>query len=248
MAGRARHQADNDGRADRAREVGLFRYALIREAADPALSTKARGRLVRDLAQREHTGPSGERVQISRVTLDRWILDVAPRGLRRAAALNPQLRPEVVRGGAGAGDRVEARSPGPDGGAGQRDPASPRRSGKLGAVGADAAAALREPGAQHPPGRLAAAAVRPVRGRRSERPVDRRCPPRPGGRPTQDWLKQRAGIDRELDQGVVVERDKSSSTNPAGCWGSPRRTQRSRAGYRCAAASHPREFSGSWGS
>jgi putative transposase len=74
MAGGTRHQDDSDGRADRAREVGLFRYALIREAADPALSTKARGRLVRDLADREHTGPFGERVRISRVTLDRWIL------------------------------------------------------------------------------------------------------------------------------------------------------------------------------
>lgn len=74
MAGRARHQDDRDGRAERAREVGLFRYALIREAADPALSTRQRGRLVRELADREHTGPSGERIRLSRVTLDRWIL------------------------------------------------------------------------------------------------------------------------------------------------------------------------------
>jgi putative transposase len=74
VAGRARHQDDSDRRADRAREVALFRYALIREAADPALSTRQRGRLVRDLAEREHTGPSGERVRVSRVTLDRWIL------------------------------------------------------------------------------------------------------------------------------------------------------------------------------
>ncbi|HYO86589.1 MAG TPA: DDE-type integrase/transposase/recombinase [Dermatophilaceae bacterium] len=74
MAGRARHHGDSEGRADRAREVGLFRYALIREAADPALSTKARGRLVRELAEREHTGPFGDRVRVSRVTIDRWIL------------------------------------------------------------------------------------------------------------------------------------------------------------------------------
>jgi len=62
LAGRARHQDDSEGRADRAREVGLFRYALIRDAADPALSTRQRGRLVRDLAAREHTGPFGERL------------------------------------------------------------------------------------------------------------------------------------------------------------------------------------------
>ena len=71
MAGSTRHQHD---RAERAREVGLFRYALIREAADPALSTKVRGRLVRDLAAREHNGPFGERLVVSRVTIDRWIL------------------------------------------------------------------------------------------------------------------------------------------------------------------------------
>ena len=54
MADRARHDHSGqhgwDVRADRAREVGLFRYALIRAAADPALSTRQRGRLVRDLA------------------------------------------------------------------------------------------------------------------------------------------------------------------------------------------------------
>ncbi len=60
-------------RARRAREVGLFRYALIREAADPDLSTRQRGRLVRALAEAEHAGPFGERVRVSRVTLDRWI-------------------------------------------------------------------------------------------------------------------------------------------------------------------------------
>jgi len=47
---------------------------MIREAADASLSTRQRGRLVRDLAAREHTGPFGERLQVSRVTIDRWIL------------------------------------------------------------------------------------------------------------------------------------------------------------------------------
>ena len=58
---------------DRAQEIGLFRYALIREAADPALSPAQRGALVRALAQAEHTGPFGARVTVSRPTLDRWI-------------------------------------------------------------------------------------------------------------------------------------------------------------------------------
>lgn len=60
-------------RAERARAIGLFRYALIREAADPGLSTKQRGRLVRALASQEHTGPFGDPVRVSRGTIDRWI-------------------------------------------------------------------------------------------------------------------------------------------------------------------------------
>lgn len=60
-------------RAERARAVGLFRYALIREAADRALSTKQRGRLVRALAEREHEGPFGVPVRVSRASIDRWI-------------------------------------------------------------------------------------------------------------------------------------------------------------------------------
>jgi putative transposase len=60
-------------RAKRARAIGLFRYQLIREAADPGLSTRARGRLVRAIAAGEHTDPAGRRVRVSRDTLDRWI-------------------------------------------------------------------------------------------------------------------------------------------------------------------------------
>jgi hypothetical protein len=35
------HEQEIDRRAERARDIALFRYALIRQAADPALSTKA---------------------------------------------------------------------------------------------------------------------------------------------------------------------------------------------------------------
>jgi hypothetical protein len=51
---------------DRHRDVALFRYSLIREAADPALSKAERGALVRALAARDHTGPGGERVRVAR--------------------------------------------------------------------------------------------------------------------------------------------------------------------------------------
>ena len=36
---------------DRRREIGLFRYALVRDAADPVLSKAERGRLVRALCE-----------------------------------------------------------------------------------------------------------------------------------------------------------------------------------------------------
>jgi putative transposase len=62
-------------RAERARAIGLFRYSLIQAALDKQLSTKQRGRLVRELADREHDGPFGLPVQVSRATIDRWIRD-----------------------------------------------------------------------------------------------------------------------------------------------------------------------------
>ena len=76
---------------DRRREIGLFRYALVRDAADPGLSKAERGRLVRALAEREHVGPDGRLVRVARGTLDEWI-----RFYRRGGfeALVP--RPRVV--------------------------------------------------------------------------------------------------------------------------------------------------------
>ena len=60
-------------RAVRARDVALFRYALVRQAADANLSKRERGELVRQLASVAHAGPFGEPVRVSRPTLDRWI-------------------------------------------------------------------------------------------------------------------------------------------------------------------------------
>ena len=59
--------------SDARRDVGLFRYALIREPADRSLSKAERGLLVRSLAARDHVGPDGTVVRVSRTTLDRWI-------------------------------------------------------------------------------------------------------------------------------------------------------------------------------
>lgn len=64
---------DEGRRIERARDIALFRYALVRPALEPGLTTRQRGRLVRELADAEHVGPFGDRVQVSRVTLDRWV-------------------------------------------------------------------------------------------------------------------------------------------------------------------------------
>jgi putative transposase len=79
---------------ERRREVGLFRYALIRIAADSGLSKAERGRLVRALAEQEHVGPDGRLVRISRSTLDEWV-----RAYRRGGfeALCPRARRVLPR-------------------------------------------------------------------------------------------------------------------------------------------------------
>jgi len=58
-------------REHRLRDVALFRYSLIREAADRRLTPRQRGELVRALASVEHLGPAGTHVKVSRPTLDR---------------------------------------------------------------------------------------------------------------------------------------------------------------------------------
>jgi putative transposase len=58
-------------RAERARRIGLFRYELIQDVIDPALSTRQRGRRARELAAIEHAGPFGENIRLSRNTIDR---------------------------------------------------------------------------------------------------------------------------------------------------------------------------------
>jgi putative transposase len=58
---------------DRSEDIALFRYGLVREAADEALSKAKRGVLVRALAAQAHAGPRGEEVQVSRQTIDRWV-------------------------------------------------------------------------------------------------------------------------------------------------------------------------------
>ena len=69
----SKHDDEQATRVERARRIGLFRYMLIREAADPTLTGRQRGKLVRALAAMTHTDPDGRSIRISRWTLDRWI-------------------------------------------------------------------------------------------------------------------------------------------------------------------------------
>src|SRR5947207_9180361 len=81
-------------RAARAEQVALFRYRLVREAADPALSTRQRGRMAREIASRAHEGPFGDPVIVSRGTVDRWIRAWREGGF---AALAPPARQVTLR-------------------------------------------------------------------------------------------------------------------------------------------------------
>ena len=81
-------------RAQRAEQVALFRYQLIREAADPGLTVRQRGRMVREIAGREHAGPFGEPVTVSRATADRWIRAWRSGGFE---ALAPPARQVTLR-------------------------------------------------------------------------------------------------------------------------------------------------------
>jgi putative transposase len=68
--------ADRQAAAARQRRqtIALWRWALTEPAMDPALTSRQRGQVVRDLAAREHAGPDGRPVSVSRRTLDRWVV------------------------------------------------------------------------------------------------------------------------------------------------------------------------------
>ncbi|CFG68515.1 transposase [Mycobacterium tuberculosis] len=159
-------------RAERARAIGLFRYQLIWEAADAAHSTKQRGKMVRELASREHTDPFGRRVRISRQTIDRWI-----RGWRAGGfdALVPNPRQCTPRTPAEVLElAVALRRENP-----QRTAAAIRRilRTQLGWAPDERTLQrnfhrLRAHRRHH---RVGAGGVRPVRSRAPERPVDRGC-------------------------------------------------------------------------
>jgi transposase InsO family protein len=90
--------AGDDGaqrdRQDRVQAVAVFRFQLISAAIDEDLSARARGALVREIAQAWHTDPFGRRVRYSRDTLDRWIRMWRQGGFE---ALVPSMRATPLR-------------------------------------------------------------------------------------------------------------------------------------------------------
>ena len=82
-------------RLERARQIGLFRYMLIREAADATLTSRQRGALVRQLAAGPHTDPDGRVVRITRWTLDRWILKYREGGFDALVPSRRQSQPRT---------------------------------------------------------------------------------------------------------------------------------------------------------
>jgi len=72
----------------------LWRYGLIREAADAHLTCRQRGVVVRELVGGLHEHPSGELRLLSRSTIDRWVRAYLAGGFE---ALKPVQRAGVAR-------------------------------------------------------------------------------------------------------------------------------------------------------
>ncbi len=67
------HDVEVKARAERARQIALFRYRLIQQVIDRDVSTRQRGRILRQIAAQTHLSPGGTMMRVSRKTLDRWL-------------------------------------------------------------------------------------------------------------------------------------------------------------------------------
>jgi putative transposase len=79
---------------ERRQAVALFRYSLIRPLADPELSARERGALVRQMVELDHLGPDGQRVVVSAPSLRRWLRSWRAGGFD---ALVPVVRAQPTR-------------------------------------------------------------------------------------------------------------------------------------------------------
>lgn len=97
---------------DRATEVALFRYALIRQAADPLLSHRERGRLVREIAEGTVTHPDGMQVRVGRSTVDEWIRLWRAGGFNALKPKPRALSPKVPGDMLGLAEALKRENPG----------------------------------------------------------------------------------------------------------------------------------------
>jgi putative transposase len=81
---------------DSAEAIALRRYAVIAEAANPRLTPRERGRLVREVAARVHEHPDGSHWAVSRNTVDRWLRWYQARGFEGLKPV-PRVDTGVVR-------------------------------------------------------------------------------------------------------------------------------------------------------
>ncbi len=102
------------GREDQVRPNGLFRYSVISEEADRQLSSKQPGRLVRDLSAREHVGPIGDPVRVSRATIYCWIRDWGRGGFDALVPIGGGSGPRTPAEVLDPRRRLEARGAGSD--------------------------------------------------------------------------------------------------------------------------------------
>ena len=80
-------------------KIALFRYQLIREAADESVTPRQRGPMVKALAAQTHPGPFGGTITVSKDTIDRWIRlwrrggfdALKPRGRTQGPVTAPQI-------------------------------------------------------------------------------------------------------------------------------------------------------------
>jgi hypothetical protein len=97
--------------------IALFRYRLIAEALNPRLRPRERGRLVREMASRQHEFPDGSVGTVSRNPPDRWMRYYRT---HRPAGLVPEVRadagvvrrhPELLEEAALRRERPDSKSP-----------------------------------------------------------------------------------------------------------------------------------------
>jgi len=79
---------------ERAQQVAVFRFQLISPVIDEDLSSRQRGRLVREIASAWRVDPFGHKVRYSRDTVDRWVRSWREGGF---AALVPSTRLTPIR-------------------------------------------------------------------------------------------------------------------------------------------------------